>query len=535
MIFRKKASIIIIILIIITAISGCAYEQRKKQNLVAALEFGVTTLDPAYLRLLNEQYLACNLWEGLIRKNVDGSIEPGIAERYDVSEDGLKYTFYLRKGAKWSDGKPVTAGQFEYAWKRALNPSVDSSVVFMMYFLKNGEAYNKNKAKINDVGVKAIDDHTLEVTLEKPAPYFLEILSYHTYYPVRQDIVEKDHASWHRKPYMLVSNGPFYVEMWNYNEEIKTVKNPYYWDKENVKLDSITFLLEKDGNEIWPKYLAGEIDFGYVFADNRNNLMNEITTRKNNVISEVSLSTYYLYFNSRNKPFDNIKVRQAFELALDRKGLVKVRQKAENVATGFVPPGMPDVEPGSDFRLAGGEFMHKEFSIENISKAKILLKEAGYQSMNNFPSIVVLTKDTTGVEFIEKEWEKNLGVDIILNKCKSELFSQKKSEGDYDIVINNWIADFADPINFLGFLASENSFKGILPNEYYLLVEKSNAVADNAQRLILLHEAEKLLLDSYSLIPLFFRKDVYYIKPCVKNYLKTPLAEIYFRNAYIEE
>lgn len=210
----KKQIFLLIMLIIISTFSGCTKETKDDQNLVVALEFGIMNLDPGYLRLLNEQYVACNLWEGLVRKNINGSIEPGIAEKYEVSEDGLKYTFHLRKNARWSDGAKVTAPQFEYAWKRALDPKVDSAVVFMMYFIKNGEAYNKNTANIDDVGVKAIDDYTLEVILEKPTPYFLEILNYHTYYPVRRDIIEKD-SEWSRKPYMLASNGPFYVEMWN--------------------------------------------------------------------------------------------------------------------------------------------------------------------------------------------------------------------------------------------------------------------------------------------------------------------------------
>lgn len=529
----RKKIIVLVVFILISNLSACSKSVKDNQNLVAALEFGITTLDPGYLRLLNEQYIACNLWEGLVRKNINGSIEPGIAKSYEISKDGLKYTFFLRKEAKWNDGVPVTASQFEYAWKRALDPKVESAVVFMMYFIKNAEAYNKNKAKVEEVGVKAIGDYQLEVTLEKSTPYFLEILNYHTYYPVRQDIIERD-STWHRKPHMILSNGPFNVEMWNYNEEIKVIKNPYYWDEKNVKLSSITFLLEKDGNVAWPKYLQGEIDFGYVFADNNVELMNEIKTGKNNVLSEDCLSTYYFYFNSRNKPLNNIKVRQALELAIDKKGLVNRRQKAEVVAKGFVPPGMKDAEPGSDFRLCGGEFMNEEFSEDNIAKAKLLLREAGYADIKDFPTIVILAKDVNEIDYLEEVWEKSLGINVVLNKCKSELFSQKKAEGDYDILVNNWIADFADPINFLGFLASESSLKGILPDEYYSLIDKSNSIVDNSERLRVLHSAEKVLLDSYNLIPLFYRKDIYYIKPYVKDYLKTSLAEIYFRNAYID-
>ncbi|HEX9059668.1 MAG TPA: peptide ABC transporter substrate-binding protein [Clostridia bacterium] len=508
---------------------------KSDQNLVAALQFGIKTLDPAFLRLLNEQYVACNLWEGLVRKNINGLIEPGIAKSWKVSKDGLKYTFYLRENAYWSDGKPVTAYHFEYAWKRALDPKRDSAVVFMMYFLKNAQAYNKNKAKIDDIGVKALDKFTLEVTLESPTPYFLEILNYHTYYPVRPDVVEIDQYSWDKKPNMCISNGPFSLFDWNNNKEIKTIKNPYYWDKNNVKLDSVTFLIERrDERDIWSNYLEGKVDFGYVFPPEID-ISKEISTKKNNVISDTALSTYYLCLNSRNKPFDNIKVRQAFELALNRDKIVKMRKKAEKVATGFVPPGIKDIEPGSDFRLKGGDFMDKEFTADNISKAKTLLKEAGYSNIKDFPTVVILARGLETAKYIEDDLEKNLGINVEVDVCKEDLYSQKKDTGEFDIILSDWIADFADPINFLGFLSSEKAFKGIFPSEYYSLVEKATTVADNPLRLNLLHNAEKILMNSYTLIPVLYENDSYYLKPYVKNFVKTNLAEIYFRNVYIEK
>lgn len=513
--------------------SGCSKEVENRQNLVVAVQDGITTLDPAFLRLLNEQYVACNLWEGLVRKNVNDSLEPGIAENWEISRDGLEYIFYLRKNALWSDGQPVTAHHFEYAWKRALDPNKDSAVVFMMYFLKNGEAYNKNKAKADAVGVKALDDYTLKVTLENPAPYFLEILNYHTYYPVRPDIIEKDPYSWHKKPYMLISNGPFYLDSWNHNKEIKALKNSYYWDKNNVKLNSITFLIEKrDDKEIWTRYLEGSVDFGYVFPPEVD-IANEIATGKNNVLYDDSLGTVYFCFNTQKKPFDDIRVRQAFELALDKNKIVVGEKMNEEVATGFVPPGIPDAEPGVDFRSKGGDFMHKEFTNDNLDKARMLLNEAGYSNMKDFPTIVILARRMDIAKYLKNDWE-NLGVSVEVDVCKDGLFNPKKDVGEFDVIINSWIADFKDPINFLGFLASEGAFKDMFKPDYYSLVEKSNTVADNFLRMDLLHEAEEILMNSYALIPLYYERDAYYAKPCLKNFLKTPLAEIYFRNAFID-
>lgn len=526
---------ILFMIFILLLSSGCTQKAKIDQDLVAALDFGVTSLDPAYLRLLNEQYIACNLWEGLVRRNKDGSIEPGVAKSWNVSKDGLQYIFHLKKNAQWSDGEPVTAYHFEYAWKRALDPNKNSAVVSMMYFLKNGQAYNKNNAKIDDVGVKAINDYTLEVTLENQTPYFLEILNYHTYYPTRPDIIKKNPDSWDKKPYTLISNGPFYLVDWDYNKEIKTLKNPYYWDQNNVKLNSLTFLIERrDSEDVWTRYLNNEIHYGYVFPEELD-IQKEIKSKVNNVALENYPSTFYLCFNAKNKPFDNIKVRQALELALNKNSLVQKRNYGEEVATGFVPPGISDGQPNTDFRKKGGDLMRKDFSSQNIIKAKALLTEAGYSNISDFPTVVILARDPQTVKYIEEEWEKNLGINVEVDVCKEGLYSQKRNTREFDVIVADWIADFLDPINFLGYLASENAFKDIFPSDYYSLVEKSNTTSDNLLRLDLLHKAEKTLLDSYTLIPLFYKKDAYYLQPYVKGFFKSSLAEIYFRNCYIEK
>ncbi len=526
--------ILLFITIIIFLSSGCSQKANVDQDLVAALDFGVTSLDPAYLRLLSEQYIACNLWEGLVRRNQAGSIEPGVAESWNISKDGMQYIFSLRKNARWSDGEPITAYHFEYAWKRALDPNKNSAVVSMMYFLKNGQAYNKKKAKIDDVGVKATDDYTLEVTLENPTPYFLEILNYHTYYPTRPDIIKKNLDSWDKKPYTMMSNGPFYLVDWDYNKEIKTLKNPYYWDQSNVKLNSLTFLIERRDNEdVWNRYLNKEIHYGYVFPEDLD-IQKVIESKEHNVTLENYPCTFYLCINSKNKPFDNIKVRQALELALNKNRIVQKRNYGEEAATGFIPPGIPDGQPKTDFRKKGGDLTSKDFTSQNIIKAKALLKEAGYTNISDFPTVVMLARDSQTVKYIEDEWEKNLGINVEVNVCKEGLYSQKRNSRDFDVIVADWIADFLDPINFLGYLASEYAFKDIFPSNYYSLVEKSITTTDNLLRMELLHKAEKTLLDSYTLIPLFYKKDAYYLQPYVKGFFKSSLAEIHFRNCYIQ-
>lgn len=532
----KKHIRTFILFFIILSIAGCSAPRNNvEQNLVVALEAEVHTLDPGFLRHLNDQYVACNLWEGLVRKNINGLIEPGMADRWEISSDGLKYTFHLREDIYWSDGSPVNAAQFEYGWKRALDPDAQSAVAFMMYFLKNGEAYNKKNVKKDDVGVKALDDNTLEVTLEKSAPFFLEILNYHTYYPVRQDIVEKDPDSWHLKAHTLVSNGPFCVQNLDYREKILTVKNKYYWDEKNVKLNSITYTIERHPDAIWAQYLEGSVHFGDTFPTDID-MQNEIKNSKNNIISERFLATAYMCLNSRRAPFNNLKVRQALEMVIDKDEIVQNRGRLEYVANGFIPPGMPDAEPGTDFRTIGGKFMHEKVTADNISRAKELLKEAGYSGLEKFPTIVILATDPWKytAEITAEQLRETLGINAEVRIHTSDIFYQQSAEGDYDIILKSWIADFADPVNFLGFLANEQSYKGIFPDEYYSLVGQANFISDNSQRFKILHEAEETLLNSYTLIPLFHLSNLYYIKPYVKDYLRTPLAEMYFRNAYMQ-
>lgn len=533
----KKFTKLFVLFFIVFSIAGCTmFNNNLEQNITVAFEAGVHTLDPAILQRMNEQYIACNLWEGLVRKNLNGLIEPSMAKSWDVSEDGLTYIFHLRKNIHWSDGQAVTASQFEYAWKRALNPEAKSDVVFMMYFLKNGEEYNKGKARAEDVGVKALDNNTLEVRLEKPAPFFLEILNYHTYYPVRQDIVEKDSDSWYLKEKTLVTNGPFCVQSLDYNKNIMLVKNKYYWDQKNVKLASISFKIERQPDAIWKQYLEGSVVYGDTFPNDMDK-QKEVETNKNNVIAQNALATAYICLNSRRAPLNNINVRKAFEMVLDKEKIVQARKRSENVATGFIPPGMPDVKPGTDFREIGGKYMNEKFNKDNIKIAKKLLEQAGYSNPKKFPTVVILATDPwkQTVNIIATQLKETLGINVDVRTHASEIFYQQYSKGDFDIVYSNWVADFVDPINFLGYMAGEKKLKGIFPEKFYSLVDKANSMADNVQRISTLHEAENDLLNSYTLIPLFYLKDMYYIKPYIKNYLRTPTAEIYFRNAYIEK
>jgi len=217
------------------------------------------TIDPGLNSATDGGDVITNTFEGLMRHSQSG-VEPAIAEKYEVSADGKTYTFHLRSDAKWSDGKPVVAGDFEYAWKRALDPKTASEYAFQLYYLNGGQEYNEGKGKVEDVGVKATNDKTLVVTLKAPTPYFLQLTGFYTYMPVRKDMVEKDPQTWAKKPATAVSNGPFMLKSYKDGDRLTVIPNPYYWNKGNVKLKQIDFMMIVDQTTALTAFKAGEVD-----------------------------------------------------------------------------------------------------------------------------------------------------------------------------------------------------------------------------------------------------------------------------------
>src|SRR5699024_6446607 len=267
-----------------------------------------------------------NLMEGLTRLGKDDTPQPAMAEDWDVSDDGKTYTFHLREDANWSNGDPVTAEDFAYAWKQLLNPETGSSAAFLGYFIEGGEAYNTGDGSAEDVAVKAVDEKTFEVTLEAPTGYFLHVVTNPAFFPVNKEVA-KENPEWHSEADSFVSNGPFKLESWKHDQEMVFAKNDEYWDKDTVSLDKVHWAMVNDVNTEYQMFESDELDMTEIPSDMADQLIDG-----DNVVIEDQAGLYFYRFNVDQEPFQNKKIRKAFALAINQEEIVNYVTKNKEEA-----------------------------------------------------------------------------------------------------------------------------------------------------------------------------------------------------------
>ena len=533
MTLKKFAALaaILFLAVFLLAVTGCSGKSGPKY-----LRYSVgtepETLDPRKSTGIPEATVEAQLFEGLTTLDAKNNPVPAMAEKWEISPDGLKYKFILRHGIKWSNGDPVTAYDFEYAWKTALAPEFGSKYAYQLFYIKNGEAYNKNLTTADKLGVKALDDHTLEVLLEKPTAYFLSLTAFHTLYPVPRRIVEAN-PKWAADPKTLIGNGPFKITGWVHNSRIELVKNEQYWDAAKVKMPKIDFILTESGSTEIAMFDNNQIDMG------ENAPPAEYPRLKKEGRLQISpyLGTYFFSFNVTKAPMDNVKVRKALALAIDRQALItNVTKGEQKVALAWVPPGMADAVPTADFRSVGGDF----FKDGDIETAKKLLAEAGYPEGKGLPPIELIynTNDVHKAiaEAVQEMWRKNLGVNISLANQEWKVFINTRSKGGYQIARHGWIGDYADPMTFIDMFDSNsgNNDSQYKNSQYDNLVRLAKSTGNQEIRMKAMHEAEKLLIEDAIIAPVYFYTRVAMVKPTVKGYQRSVLGHIYFKEAYVE-
>ncbi|HHX60576.1 MAG TPA: peptide ABC transporter substrate-binding protein [Epulopiscium sp.] len=477
------------------------------------------SLDPALAQGTHESWVIDHTFEGLMKKDKDGNLVGGMAKDYTLADDGVTYTFNMRDDIKWSNGDPVTANDFEFSWKRVLDANLGSTYAYQLYYLKNGEAYNTGTASIDDVGVKALDDLTLEVVLEQPAPYFVELTAFYTFFPVNKAVVEAN-PEWANEPATFVSNGAFKLTQWNHKANILIMKNDNYYNASEVKLDGIDFAILEDENTAWQKYQANEFDFLYplpqtVVADLKAKADPEL------VIGE-ELAVYYYNFNTKIKPFNNPKVRQALSMAIDRETITdKVAQGGQTPAFAIVPPGIPD-ETGKDFREAQGDYFK-----EDVEAAKVLLAEGlaeeGMTVADIKPAILYNTQEghKKVAQVVQEMWRNNLGIEVQLENVEFQVKLDREKAGDYQVSRAGWVGDYVDPMTFIDLFVSDGPYNDSKFNmkEYDELVSVAKGTADQTVRFDAMREAEALFMNNASVMPIY-----YYTKPYTQ---KTHLTGVY--------
>ena len=477
-----------------------------------------------------------NTMEGLYRLGKDSKIEPGLATKTKVSSDGLTYTFTLRKDAKWSNGDKVTAKDFVYSWRRTLDPKTNSQYAYLFEGIKNATDVMNGKKSTKEVGVKADGDYKLVVTLDKQIPYFKLLMGFPTFFPQNQNAVEKYGSKYGTASKYMCYDGPFNLTKWtgtNLSWSLK--KSDNYWDKKNVKLDSINFKVNKSNSTAYNLYQSGKLDATSLSAEQAKQLKGQsgYTVRQ-------AASTFYFQYNQTKPEFQNKKIRQAISMVIDRKEFVnKVLGNGSIPSKGLVSTGLA-TRNGKDF--ADASYV-KDGATVNFAKAKKLwaegLKEIGKDSL----TFGLLSDDTDGAkkttEFIQSAIESNLkGAKVECANVPFKTRLNRTNQGQFDIVISAWGADFADPISFLDMFTSNNSYNaGKWKNaQYDKLIEasKSTDAGNSGKRWDDLVSAEKILIQEQGISPLYQRATAWMVKPKVKGVIYNSAGANYnFKNAYV--
>ena len=477
-----------------------------------------------------------NTMEGLYRLGKDSKIEPGLATKTKVSSDGLTYTFTLRKDAKWSNGDKVTAKDFVYSWRRTLDPKTNSQYAYLFEGIKNATDVMNGKKSTKEVGVKADGDYKLVVTLDKQIPYFKLLMGFPTFFPQNQNAVEKYGSKYGTASKYMCYDGPFNLTKWtgtNLSWSLK--KSDNYWDKKNVKLDSINFKVNKSNSTAYNLYQSGKLDATSLSAEQAKQLKGQsgYTVRQ-------AASTFYFQYNQTKPEFQNKKIRQAISMVIDRKEFVnKVLGNGSIPSKGLVSTGLA-TRNGKDF--ADASYV-KDGATVNFAKAKKLwaegLKEIGKDSL----TFGLLSDDTDGAkkttEFIQSAIESNLkGAKVECANVPFKTRLNRTNQGQFDVVISAWGADFADPISFLDMFTSNNSYNaGKWKNaQYDKLIEasKSTDAGNSGKRWDDLVSAEKILIQEQGISPLYQQATAWMVKPKVKGVIYNSAGANYnFKNAYI--
>ena len=475
------------------------------------------TLDQAHISIDVEGFIVRDMFEGLTVYDPHGKVIPATAESWTLSDDGTVYTFKLRDSATWSDGTPVTADDFVFAYKRMEDPKEAAEYANILYPIKNAEAINGGKADISTLGVKAIDKKTLEITLERPTPYFIELLAHYAALPAPKWAIEKFGAEW-IKPGNMVCNGAFCLTENIPNDHIPAVKNDKYWDAANVKIDKIIYNPSEDQATTERMFEAGELDLVYNFQADQKKFLEE-KLGKDQVLAAPDLSSYYYVLDSRKPPFDDVRVRQAFSMAVDRDFLSdKIFSGTQLPAYSFVPEGIAGYTPATP-EWASLDQLDRE------DKAKELLKEAGYGEGGK-PLKVDIRFNTNEnhkkVATAVADMWKALGAEVtIQNLDVKSHYAYLQEGGSFDVARAGWQADYADPENFLNLLVSSNktfNYGHYTNAKFDELMKASYEERDHAKRLQILHDAEQIAMDEQGLAPLMVHASTWLVSNKVQGF-----------------
>lgn len=506
----------IILCLLLFLLVGCEKKQPPVSQQIVHLSINAepSTLDPRKARDLDSNVMVRMLFEGLVRTSKNGSFEPALAEKIDISDDGMNYVFHLRDSV-WSDGSAVTANDFMYAWTSILDPKFPSDIAYHLYPIKNAKKVKLGDISSSLLGIRAPDSKTLCVSLEQSTPYFLELLTMPPFFPISETIA-KTNPNWALEADSFVSNGPFKIDHWSHADRVHLLKNDQYWEKDCVSLDAVNVSVVTSDTGL-RMFEENKLDW---MGSPLSTLPTDLITALKDVKKNPFLATQFCRLNVGSEPLNSPQLRRALALSLDRKAIVDHLLKGgQTVATSLVPKEMG---------LSEGYFPEK-----NIEEARALIRH-----IDSFTPVTISyynnERNTVIAQTLQQQWQENLGITIQIEAVEPKVFYQRISQKQYQIAIGSWTADFNDPINFLEvfkFKDNGTNNTGWENIEYIDLLNRSALCRNTEERKQILRRAEEILMEEMPIIPIYHFALNYIKRETLTGVYLSPLGHLDLRAA----
>lgn len=534
----RKLLPMLLALLLVTALlplSGAVAE--TSQEITFALQNEPDGIDPSVTNNSFASPFLANCFEGLVTYDTtNGSLVGGSAESWSISDDGTVYTFTLRDGLKWSDGSPLTAQDYLYTFKRILTPATTAQYLSMVTdYIVGAQEYYDGTGSEDALGVKAPDDKTLVLTLKAATPFYIDILTMWTFSPVQQATVEANGDKWTASPETYVCNGPFKISEMNMGESVVLVKNPEYYDADKVMLEKITFRYIADTSTALLAYESGDIDGSRTFPSSD---YARLKMEDAGIVSVSSYGTVFYDFNCEAEPFNNVLVRKAFCLAIDRSSIINdVVQIPAEPAYSFMAPGY--VVDGKDF--VDGRSNFELGPTANVEAAQAALAEAGYPNGAGFPEITLsyYTSDTVKkiVEALAEMLQTNLNIKINIENEEWAVYYPKVQSGEFDLCAMGWSGDYLHPMTFLPLLKTGdvNNLVRYSNAAYDDLVMAAQSEVDPAAALAIMQEADNIASAEYPMLTLYYKANMMLMKSYVQGYYLNPSDMLFLKTAFVAE
>ena len=542
----KSKKIIALALVVLMAFSFAACG-GSKEDTPLAVQIGPNpeTLDPALNSAVDGGNMLITLFETLLIIDEDGTVQPGQAESYTVSDDGLVWTFTMRDGLKWSDGTDLTAKDFEYTMKRIADPKTAAPYAETVVGMVDGYKDVVATGDVDKLNVVASEDgKTLTITLSYPCAYYDKLVAFGTMSPVQQATVEANKDAWATKPETYICNGPYMIKEWVPSEKIVCVKNPNYvggWDTSRIVTDEITFLLLEDSSAAYAAYTNGQ---ALLIKDVPTEEIPSLKKAEDggDFYVDLNLGTYYVSMNLNKAPFNDVNVRKALSLAIDRDYVANViMQGTYSPAYDFIGPSVADATGefyDNAVKTNGGTPYISEDYEANLEEAKAALAEAGYPNGEGFPTITYSTNDAgyhkAVAEYLQSAYAE-LGITMNIDIMEWQSFTPARRAGEYEMARNGWVMDYNDASNMIELFYSTNGNNdGKYNSAAFDAAYNASKVADPQAHSEALHEAETIMMEDYACIPLAYYNDFWLQSSKLQGVWHSPYGYWYFQYAYVK-